>query len=174
MGRAQVDGAVRYVSPVTARLFSRTGSEILGLSSGEVLAPMDASEWRDQHHHQASGPAPSLEPASYQACTESGGRGAMVRHRQVEVVRPCATPPANVGVTCPQAYLESILRERVSEMRDDRCCIIRTPNTDKSNAAGRCHGDQSRCRAVETSGQVATSGYARARRWCHADSSHIA
>ena len=113
MGRVQVDGAVRYVSPVTARLFSRAGSEILGLSSGEVLAPMDASDWRDQHN-QASGPAPSFEPAGYQACTESGGRGAMARHRQVEVVRPCATPPANVGVTCPQAYLESILRERVS------------------------------------------------------------
>lgn len=125
MGRVQVDGAVRYVSPVTARLFSRAGSEILGLSSGEVLAPMNASDWRDQHH-QASGPAPSLESAGYQACTESGGHGVVARHRPVEVVRPCAAPPANVGVTCPQAYLESILRERVSEMRDDHCWINTT------------------------------------------------
>lgn len=131
MGRVDADsGAVRYVSPVTARLFSKMGSEILGLSSGEVLAPMagmssreggggggpagDAGVWRAHPPpDQRSGGVPgeqTWETAQHQQ-QYTVGIGAL--ERRVEVVRPYSTSPVN-GVTCPHAYLESILRERVS------------------------------------------------------------
>lgn len=116
MGRVQVDGAVRYVSPVTARLFSKIGSEALGLSSGEVLAPIEGvADWRDLQY-QAAGQARTLEPS---ACPTGAAAAAavlgMTTQRRVEVVRPCPSSPTNTGVTCPQEYLESILSERVSE-----------------------------------------------------------
>lgn len=105
MGTAQtLDGAVRYVSPVTARLFSGAGhSEILGVSAGEVLAPMEA-DW-------VRGQAPALGSSADQAAS-----GMMARQqRQVEVVRPCpASPTPDFEGTSPQAYLEVILVERVS------------------------------------------------------------
>lgn len=116
MGRVPADGAVRYVSPVTARLFSKMGSEILGLSSGEVLAPIEgmshgAPHWRDS---QSAGPATN---ASDTRGSSGEGDSATVgaRQRHVEVVRPCPASPTSNGVTCPQEYLESILKERVSE-----------------------------------------------------------
>lgn len=119
MGRVPADGAVRYVSPVTARLFSKMGSEILGLSSGEVLAPIEgmshgAPHWRDS---QSAGPATNAFDTG--GSTGEGDNAAVAaRQRYVEVVRPCPTSPTSNGVTCPQEYLESILKERVSERYD--------------------------------------------------------
>ncbi len=115
--------AVRYVSPVTARLFSKAGhSEALGLSAGEVLAPIEA-DWR--HHQQSSGQAPAVGGGAaaegHQAAGSSFAGGmAMMQQRHVEVVRPSAASPVPSvdGVTSPQAYLELILRERV------RVCAI--------------------------------------------------
>lgn len=119
MGRIQVDGAVRHVSPVTARLFSKVGSEALGISSGEVLVPMAtassaASGWKQgsRHVHEeatASEQTACLRQTSLQRTKSNPG----ARERRVEVVRPCSSPPVK-GVTCPHAYLESILSERVS------------------------------------------------------------
>lgn len=131
MGRAEVDGTVRYVSPVTARLFSKMGSEILGLSTGEFLAPMEGvANWLDQQH-QHPGPTPPIEPGGYSvgagamgaaaAVSSPGGAGAggaMARQRHVEVVRPCPTSPTTSGAVCPQDYLESILAERVRVLRE--------------------------------------------------------
>lgn len=139
MGRAQGFDGVRYVSPVTARLFSKAGhSEALGLSAGEVLAPIEAN-WRDSR--QRSGQAPSLQ----QQAASGGGEededdeddeeeeeedeeeeaappplmagGLAMHQRQVEVVRPSAASPVPSveGMTSPQAHLELILFERVSE-----------------------------------------------------------
>ncbi|CAM9217086.1 unnamed protein product [Scytosiphon promiscuus] len=115
MGRAQViDGAVRYVSPVTARLFTRAEhSQVLGLSAGEVLAPMQHADQRyqNQQHPRSPGEAPAEEPAA--AATAAAG-GVARQERQVEVVVTCpASPvPSIEGVMSPQAYLEAILSER--------------------------------------------------------------
>lgn len=122
MGRAQGHDAVRYVSPVTARLFSKAGhSEALGLSAGEVLAPIEA-DWR--HRQQSSGQAPTVGGGAvaegHQSAGSSFAGGMAVQQRHVEVVRPSAASPVPSvdGVTSPQAYLEFILRERV------RVCAI--------------------------------------------------
>lgn len=114
-----MDCAVRYVSPVTARLFAKMGSEALGISSGEVLAPMasmsrGASGWRHvSQGQQSEGKAQDPPVDSKGQSKQRTGGGVGVRERRVEVVRPCSTPLVN-GVTCPQRYLESILQERVS------------------------------------------------------------
>lgn len=132
MGRAQGFDGVRYVSPVTARLFSKAGnSEVLGLSAGEVLAPIEAN-WRDSR--QRSGQAPSFEEAAgegedeedddeeeeEEAAPPPGMAGGLaIQQRQVEVVRPSAASPVPSveGMTSPQAHLELILIERVSAPR---------------------------------------------------------
>eukprot|EP00752_Nemacystus_decipiens_P006678 g6005.t1 len=130
---AQSFDGVRYVSPVTARLFSKAGhSEVLGLSAGEVLAPIEAN-WRDTR--QQSGQAPSLEAAAAEGEEEEEEEeedeeekedqeaapppptmagGLAMQQRQVEVVRPSAASPVPSveGMTSPQAYLELILFER--------------------------------------------------------------
>jgi len=117
MGRANVHDAVRYVSPVTARLFSKAGhTEALGLSAGEVLAPIEA-DWR--HHQQSSGQAPTVGGGAaaegHQTAGSTFAGGVAMQQRHVEVVRPSAASPVPSvdGVTSPQAYLELILRERV-------------------------------------------------------------
>lgn len=148
MGKVRPDGgAVRYVSPVTARLFSKAGSQALGLHDGEVLAPLAGSGnsinllrgpvivaaakgERMPIEEKADNDPEAAPPPSEEACDEggggcgdaecrgrsgAGGGGGMVRQRRVEVVRASSTSPVNgAGVTCPQAYLESILREAVS------------------------------------------------------------
>lgn len=129
MGRAQGFDGVRYVSPVTARLFSKAGhSEVLGLSAGEVLAPIEAN-WRD--HRQRSGQAPTLEEAAgeeEEAAPPPMAGGMAMQHRHVEVVRPSAASPVPSveGLTSPQAHLELILLERVSLrvcVTSNRVCV---------------------------------------------------
>ncbi|CAM9181630.1 unnamed protein product, partial [Hapterophycus canaliculatus] len=118
MGRAQViDGAVRYVSPVTARLFTRAEhSQVLGLSEGEVLAPMQPADTRYRHQQQQQRPrSPAEAPAEESTVAATAAAGEVGRQDgQVEAVVPCpASPvPSVEGVTSPQAYLEAILSER--------------------------------------------------------------
>lgn len=127
MGRAQGFDGVRYVSPVTARLFSKAGhSEVLGLSAGELLAPIEA-DWRDRDHRQRSGQAPSREAAGEEEqAAPPLMPGQLVQQRHVEVVRPSAVSPVPSveGLTSPQAHLELILLERVSEPKRQHLSVL--------------------------------------------------
>lgn len=106
---------MRYVSPVTARLFSRAGhSEMLGLPPRDVLVPMEADWLRGQ---QAPARIASSAAEDQAASSASVAATGMVprNQSQAEVNRPfLASPPPDPEGTSPQAYLEVILVERVS------------------------------------------------------------
>ena len=115
MGRIEVGSAIRYVSPVTARLFSKTGPEVLGLT-GKVLVPVEEGPpaWRRQ---------PPSEKAQHQKRQQMQRARRMNRpkayggaaQRSVEFVDSSPPSPTtdDVELTSPQMCFEAILRERV-------------------------------------------------------------
>lgn len=122
-------GTVRYVSPVTARLFSKNGPKALGLPSEEVLATRaeidgsrsggygggrhSAAAWRQAPQGEGiAGIAESAPPP-----VDAGGGSEESRQHRVEVLRQYSISPVNgPAAMCPQSYLESILKERVSQL----------------------------------------------------------
>lgn len=118
MGRVQVDSTVRHVSPVTARLFAKVGSEALGIWSSEVLLRVGATS-SDEHSSRKKtedhlGEESQANPHDgFQELQKDAASGESEEERPVEVVQP-PSPPRTDRLICPQTYLESILQERVS------------------------------------------------------------
>lgn len=119
MGRVQVDSTVRHVSPVTARLFAKVGSEAFGIWSGEVRIRAGATT-TDEHNSRIKTKdhlgeeSQANQHDGLQASRKDAASGESDDDRLVEMIQP-PSPPRTDRMVCPQTYLESILEERVSK-----------------------------------------------------------
>lgn len=110
MGGLEAEGAVRYVSPVTARLFSKEGSAALGLP-GEVLVPLEeASPVWGRHRPTTSQQIPQQQRGIMTTNPQGGGDGAFI----INSAYHQSAPMHDEDETSPQSCFEAILTERVS------------------------------------------------------------
>lgn len=111
MGGLEAEGAVRYVSPVTARLFSKEGSAALGLP-GEVFVPLEEASptaW-GKHRSTTSQQIPQQQQGMMTTNSQGPGGGAFV----INPAYSLSAPTDDEDVTSPQSCFEAILTERVS------------------------------------------------------------
>ncbi|CAM9364167.1 unnamed protein product [Choristocarpus tenellus] len=111
MGNNRAEGSVRYVSPVTARLFAKSGAvSLLGLNKGKIVA---ASCGNGCSHKRAKQETPIQTIGCCSKCgmLQEDTVVMMAAGRKLEVVRQEFGSRFS-RVPCPQDYMAKLLRQR--------------------------------------------------------------